>query len=113
MDLFCTEEFRGVEIQDLSVRSRFPAARKLTLDTQFDLATCEQIARAYLAATKNPAQSYTFTVAETLSLSDIVGAMKRVRVTHGSVQDYVAKITAIRTNWATGQTTVTVRGVAA
>lgn len=109
-DLFCLEEYRGQGVEDLAVKARSPNARSLILDTQFDATSAANIANAYLLATRNPAQTYSFVVSATLSLTDIVGAIKRLSVSYGSIYGYVAKIASFRTNWTTGLTTVTVRG---
>ncbi len=111
-DLFCLSEYRGQTYEDSGVKARSPSATTLTLDTQFDEATSSALASAYLNATRNPAQSYTFTVVETLSLSDCVNAMNRIALTYGSISGYVAKITGFKVPHKTGNTTITVRGVA-
>lgn len=110
-DLFPLKEYRGYEAKSTAVKAKMTNATALVIDTQFDGATAQAVATAYLAATRNPAQTYTFTVEETLSLNDMVTAVRRIALTYGSINGYVGKITSFRVDRATGQTTVTMRGV--
>lgn len=111
-DLFPLKEFRGFEAKSTAVKAKLPNAQAVTINTQFDGQTAQAVATAYLAATRNPALTYTFIITEPLSLSDMVGAVRTIALTYGSINGYVAKVTGFRVDRATGQTTVTVRGVA-
>jgi len=111
-DLFALQEYRGAVARDNALKSKFSGAQVVVIDTQFDGTTAQAVANAYLAATKSPAQSYTFVVEESLSLAAMTAIVTRVALTYGTIAGYVGKITAFKVDRTTGQTTITIRGVA-
>jgi hypothetical protein len=112
-DLFPQKEFRGFTATDTNVRSKAPASKSQTIDTQFDAATATTLAAAILTATKNPGRTYTFTVDGIVSPSDMKTAIDLVNLTYGTtISNYAMKITFLKVLWAKQQTTITARGVA-
>lgn len=108
------KEYRSHEAKDLSIRATYGAAQSISVDTQFDGPTADTLASDYLAATSNASNFvYTFTIDQVLSLADLATAIPRISLSYSTMQDFQGRIIGFKTLDESGQTQVTIRGMAA
>lgn len=113
-ELFPMKEYRVHEAKDLSIKATYAPAQSVIVNTQFDAATADTLAADYLAATSNASNFvYTFLIDGVLSLADLTTAIPRLSLSYSTMQDFVGRLVSMKTMDETGQTQVTIRGMAA